>query len=124
MKLLKPSLTYLRSELPLIGAERSTEQQARKRLYDSVAWAQARSAYLRTHPACVRCGRGATVVDHVLGHGDDWRSTFWNRGSWQALCLSCHSRKTSSEEQHGAGGASRMGGVTRVPPGGGWDGSV
>ena len=35
----------------------------------------------------------ATQVDHVIPHRGDM-SLFWNQGNWQALCQSCHSRKT------------------------------
>jgi 5-methylcytosine-specific restriction protein A len=68
------------------------------RLY-TYAWRQARLVFLRDHPLCVACMREgfvepATDVDHIQPHrGND--ELFWNRESWQALCASCHSRKTA-----------------------------
>lgn len=38
------------------------------------------------------------MVDHVVPHRGD-KNLFWNaRGNWQALCVSCHSRKTVKED--------------------------
>jgi Restriction endonuclease len=38
----------------------------------------------------------ADVVDHVEPHKGD-ASLFWDElGNWQALCYSCHSRKTAA----------------------------
>ena len=35
----------------------------------------------------------ATVVDHVIPHRGD-QKLFWDEDNWQALCKSCHDRKT------------------------------
>lgn len=62
-------------------------------------WQRLRLMFLRANPLCVMCqeeGRvtAATDVDHILakrdGGGDDWENL-------QALCHSCHSRKTARE---------------------------
>ncbi|ELK38933.1 HNH endonuclease, partial [Brevibacillus agri BAB-2500] len=39
----------------------------------------------------------ATVVDHIVPHKGDMRK-FWDRMNWQALCASCHSKKTAKED--------------------------
>ena len=72
-------------------------------------WRTARAVFLAAHPLCAECERGgfvtaATVVDHVIAHkGDD--KLFWSRSNWQALCASCHSRKTAIEDgRWGRGG--------------------
>lgn len=78
------------------------------RFYDLAVWRQARRTYLDEHPLCEICQRQGHVVpalhvDHIVPitqggemlHGDNL----------QALCLPCHSKKTSADE----GGAVRWG---------------
>lgn len=65
-------------------------------------WRIARARYLTKHPLCVTCqskGRvvQATVVDHIIRHQGD-KSLFWDKeNNWQALCTTCHNRKTAHE---------------------------
>lgn len=70
---------------------------ARERGYDS-KWRQAREAFLKDHPACVRCGAPSSVVDHITPHRGDLK-LFWSRRNWQALCRSCHSRWKQRQER-------------------------
>ena len=56
-------------------------------------WRKARRAYLYKHPFCVQCNTAANEVDHIIPHKGDWM-LFWDMENWQALCKSCHSRKT------------------------------
>ena len=65
-------------------------------------WQKARKRYLNAHPLCVECMKvgkyvRATDVDHVMPHRGDL-DLFWDENNWQALCHSCHSRKTRSED--------------------------
>ena len=76
---------------------------AADRGYDS-AWRKARKRYLEAHPLCVQCmkeGRytKATDVDHIVPHRGD-RDLFWDVSNWQALCHSCHSKKTAAEDNN------------------------
>ena len=76
---------------------------ASKRGYGS-KWQRVSKAYLRRHPLCVRCkaqGRftAATVVDHIIPHRGD-PHLMWNESNWQALCKSCHDRKTWTEDRN------------------------
>ena len=76
---------------------------AADRGYDS-AWRKARKRYLEAHPLCVQCmkeGRytKATDVDHIAPHRGD-RDLFWDVSNWQALCHSCHSKKTAAEDSN------------------------
>lgn len=55
------------------------------------------------NPLCVHCLAvnrisAATVVDHVVPHKGDMR-LFWDRSNWQALCETCHNRKTATEDK-------------------------
>lgn len=74
---------------------------ASQRGYTS-AWRRAREGFLREHPLCAHClaeGRyvSATDVDHIKPHKGD-KTLFWDRNNWQALCHSCHSKKTARED--------------------------
>lgn len=67
-------------------------------------WNKERLRYLKVHPLCVQCkvkGRltKATVVDHITPHRGD-QDLFWNRTNWQALCKSCHDRKTKTTDRY------------------------
>ena len=97
-----PNLTEERycSEHKPLHPDRSS---AAKRGYGS-KWQRVSKAYLRKHPLCVKCqaqGRyvQATVVDHIVPHRGD-KNLFWNESNWQALCKSCHDRKTWTEDNN------------------------
>jgi 5-methylcytosine-specific restriction enzyme A len=63
-------------------------------------WQKLRRLYLRRYPVCVLCGRPATDVDHILPRrrgGSDHETNL------QALCASCHARKTNQELRQGRG---------------------
>ncbi len=79
------------------NASRSPAGLERLALYRSKEWRKARAEFLRANPRCIACGAQATVVDHIHGHGGDWRSRFWRRDLWQAMCWPCHSPKSAKE---------------------------
>ena len=67
-------------------------------------WRKARSVFLKTHPLCESCKKNgrlvkAAVVDHIIPHRGD-QDLFWDRSNWQALCKSCHDRKTMTEDRY------------------------
>jgi 5-methylcytosine-specific restriction protein A len=71
-------------------------------LYRSKRWRTERASFLHDHPLCVECARHdvihpASVVDHIDPHGGD-ETVFWDRARWQALCASCHGRKTAAKD--------------------------
>lgn len=76
----------------------------RKKWYLSTRWQTFRLNFLKEHPLCDMCVQkgffnDAAVVDHVDGHNiDTWKDTFWI-GPFQGLCQSCHSKKTTTEDQ-------------------------
>ncbi len=76
--------------------KRSRIRTAAQSMYNS-QWRKARGAYLNRNPLCVVCGLPGDHVDHVEPHLGDVR-LFWDRGNWQTLCKSCHSRKTSRSD--------------------------
>ena len=69
---------------------------ATRRGYNS-AWRKARLDYLAAHPFC-KCGKLATVVDHIKPHRGDQR-LFWDRVNWQPMCKPCHDGRKQREER-------------------------
>ena len=87
----------------------SKRESASARGYSS-QWRKARIGYLAKHPLCCECGKrdrvtAANVVDHIKPHLGD-KALFWDSDNWQALCTTCHNRKTASEN-NGFGNANR-----------------
>ena len=75
----------------------STHNQNRR----GTGWTEQRDAQrvLRAaHYQCATCGQPATEVDHVVPYSQGGLDTPANK---QALCRSCHARKTAREAQAG-----------------------
>lgn len=70
---------------------------ASKRGYDA-RWRRYRKNFLAKHPLCVECGGLATEVDHIIDHRGSYK-LFWDTDNHQALCKSCHSKKTAKTNQ-------------------------
>ena len=72
--------------------------------YNRVQWKRLRQTELSKNPLCLSCSKyGAVVaaedVDHIIPHRGD-SLLFSSLSNLQALCHSCHSRKTN-RERHG-----------------------
>ena len=83
------------------AAKGSAVARAGAAFYATARWRNARRRFLMAHPLCVDCaGLGLVVaaqdVDHIRPHRGDAR-LMWDQTNWQALCKSCHSRKTARE---------------------------
>lgn len=68
--------------------------------YQSQPWRALRAAFLREHPLCEACAAkglvvAARVVDHVRAIKDG--GARFDPHNLQALCVSCHNRKTAKE---------------------------
>jgi 5-methylcytosine-specific restriction enzyme A len=79
---------------------REARPSASGRGYDA-KWRSLRLMFLRRNPICIdpfHIHAGAVVpatdVDHIIAKRNGGRDTFEN---FQALCHSCHSRKTNQE---------------------------
>lgn len=67
--------------------------------YNLPKWKAIRKQYLVKHPICCICGAPAEIVDHKKGHDPKtWKKTFFDSSNFQAMCWSCHSRKTCLED--------------------------
>lgn len=78
-------------------------KSANARGYDS-RWRKARKRFLKANPLCVECLKAdklveAAVVDHIIPHRGD-KKIFWDESNWQALCKSCHDRKTMTTDRY------------------------
>lgn len=73
-----------------------TRPGARERGYTR-RWEVERAAFLRLNRKCCRCSAEAVVVDHIVPHKGDDR-LFWDRSNWQAMCSTCHNRKTATTD--------------------------
>lgn len=91
------------------GAEQDKAREERRRRASGTAsergytykWSKVAKAFLAKHPLCAECERdgrvtAATSVDHIIPHKGNME-LFWDKSNWQALCHSCHSRKTARE---------------------------
>ena len=65
-------------------------------MYNNRKWREYSRRYLVANTYCVECGAIATDVDHIKPHRGDV-ALFWKENNHQALCHSCHSRKTMRE---------------------------
>lgn len=82
-----------------------------KRGYDH-KWRYIRSLFLKQNPLCKECQRVATDVDHIIALRDGGTNKFTNL---QALCHSCHSRKTARENNRWGKRNVRDGGMGSNP---------
>lgn len=74
-------------------------------LYNNPRWVKYRKGYLNKNPLCVQCKKEnqitpSQVVDHIIQHRGSLE-LFWNPENHQALCLTCHRRKTAIESGFG-----------------------
>ena len=68
-------------------------------------WRQYRLHYLMAHPLCINfdeCRNVSTVVDHIVPMKRG--GSFWDPRNHQAMCKSCHDRKTVKEDGRWGGG--------------------
>ncbi len=106
-----------------VEAQRTSDEEVAKvrRWYKSRIWYARRLDCLKRamfRCATPGCTNQATDVDHIQPHRGDW-DLFIDRANHQALCHSCHSRKTAQEDG-GFGNRRRVAGQDRGgqnPPG-------
>lgn len=67
-------------------------------LYHSARWKREKKVFLESHYWCVWCGAKADTVDHIKAHKGN-ETLFWDVTNWQAMCHSCHSKKSMQERR-------------------------
>lgn len=80
-------------------------KSAASRGYNS-RWQKARRLFLQKpeNVFCVECKKQgilkrAIVVDHIVPHRGN-QKLFWDESNWQALCKTCHDKKTMTEDRY------------------------
>lgn len=102
-ELVEAGTVYCEKHRKLHPVHEEPRASASKRGYGK-AWQKARLQFLAANPLCVECLKNgkyvkATDVDHIVAHRGNLK-LFWDKSNWQALCHSCHSRKTAREDLH------------------------
>jgi len=67
-------------------------------LYLTKEWRKYRKYFIAMNPVCVVCGKEATHVDHI--QSINMGGSFWNESNHQALCGSCHGKKSNSDKDY------------------------
>jgi len=108
----EPGRNYCGPHRAAIDARRAQDDGAGEKRQSATArgygrrWRKIRFAYLAANPVCVGqvngapCGRPAEEVDHIKPLADGGTHDIENL---QALCKSCHSRKTIEENRGKSG---------------------
>lgn len=78
-------------------ARKNNHQSEFTKLYNW-DWRKFRDRYVKEHPLCIHCLANGILtptqeVDHIVPHQGD-KDKFWDADNLQALCKSCHSKKT------------------------------
>ncbi len=79
------------------GDKARIETIKKRQLYGSRRWIKGRDKFLYGNPTCVRCGGKSQIVDHKMLHSGN-EDIFWNEDNWQAMCRSCHGKKTREDD--------------------------
>ena len=94
--------TTKRINKPLRDAEdRKAQRKANRRIYSSLRWHKVRRIALSREPLCIACQMVGVVsasieVDHIIPLTDGGKP--YCASNHQALCKSCHSKKTRKEQ--------------------------
>ena len=67
------------------------------KFYSSPEWRKLRAIQLKRDPLCVKCGRPATVADHIKEIKDGGEKL--SLDNLQSMCNGCHTSKTAEEKK-------------------------
>jgi 5-methylcytosine-specific restriction endonuclease McrA len=67
------------------------------KFYSSGEWRKLREMQLKRDPLCVKCGRPATVADHIKEIKDGGEKL--SLDNLQSMCNGCHTVKTAEEKK-------------------------
>ncbi len=67
------------------------------KFYASGQWRKLRALKLKRNPLCVKCGRPATVADHIIEIKDGGCKLCID--NLQSMCNGCHTSKTAAEKK-------------------------
>jgi len=86
-------------------------EKSYNRIYKSDRWQKYRRWYLGKYPNCIKCGKLARMVDHIIPVSQG--GNFWESSNHQPLCITCHSKKTSQEDGGFGNKKRKTNGITR-----------
>ena len=62
-------------------------------------WEKERKEFVKENSICKICGvKPSYITDHIIPYINS-KELFWDRNNWQALCKSCHDRKTAVDRK-------------------------
>ena len=80
----------------LQGSHQSSKQRLeRNKFYQSYAWRQLRSMFIKRNPLCVECEGIGQVVDHIVPIKSGGDPLEWD--NLQTMCHRCHNVKSGKE---------------------------
>ena len=96
----------LNAELPNPVEKLDTQRKykpTKSNIYNNTKWRQLSLHIRRRNPLCKICKDAGRItpsqcVDHIIRHRGLSDPLFWDKKNLQALCTSCHSKKTLKEE--------------------------
>ena len=92
--------TFRNTAIASTASSTTVSTHATRRWYRTPPWRALRAQILRAQGyQCAECKQvvAALEIDHIAKHDGDPRR-FWDRANLQALCRSCHQRKTQRGE--------------------------
>ncbi len=95
--------TFKRRSVPTL--QRPRDDSRWRRFINSPSWRKCAKSYLIRNPVCVRCfARGELTEASNVHHtkGQDMEHAF-DESTFEALCVSCHSRQTRQDMYEGKG---------------------
>ncbi|MGP9437417.1 HNH endonuclease signature motif containing protein [Ewingella sp. AOP8-B2-18] len=83
--------------------QQDAQRGSRRERGYTAQWDKYRLIYLKAHPLCVHCEKKdiytpAKIVDHIIPINGADDVLFWPETNHQGLCMSCHSRKTTTQD--------------------------
>ncbi len=72
--------------------DNNSRNKESNKIYQSKQWKNIRTKQLTNNPFCIRCGRVANLVDHIIEIKDGGAA--YDINNLQSMCTSCHNTKT------------------------------
>lgn len=85
-------------DIPVLNMyELSSDRVENGRFYSGKLWRKVRAVFLATNPLCAKCGKLATVVDHVIPRKCLPPEKWYDFDNLQSLDAVCHNKKRVEE---------------------------
>jgi len=94
---------YCEAHRPLHKQDYPRKNPEINKVYGTVRWKKYRKWFLLHHPICIKCGRSATVVNHIKDHHGDY-NLIWDITNHEPMCKQCHDKHTAKTKGWGKRG--------------------